>query len=199
MRQDVLQSQYDNMSAGPKENVAAAAKYPAFREELVSTLVYTLRHHAAGRLQNVRTLSPAAGSDSAVQQNVGGVLRSAAGEHARSQLCDWLSATKICLQARAASPFPFAAPAPLLQPCIHASCLLPCHCVSTRAAATACIRLTLIECCMLSQFEACRGSSSCWCAAHKPHRWAAQVEQLSVNQAVRTTQHWKRYFQDDVL
>ena len=86
--------------AGPKESVAASAKYPAFREELVATLLHSLGRHPAGALQGSH-LTPAGGEDGRPGSDIGGVLRAGARLHAQARLCDWLSASKIALQVGA--------------------------------------------------------------------------------------------------
>ena len=81
--------------------MASAAKYPAFREELVSTLLHSLSMHGAGQLHNTKQLSLTAEDEGAALQDIAGILKGAADMHARSRLCDWMSASKIALQVRA--------------------------------------------------------------------------------------------------
>ena len=103
------------VGAGGREAVAAGAKYPAFREELVGTLLAALQALPASRLSSLPP-SDATLDDTASQQDIAGVLRAGASMHARSSLCDWTSAAKIALQACMACTALCPAPTrPLLQ------------------------------------------------------------------------------------
>lgn len=83
---------------GPRENAPASAKYPAFREELVGTLLSALLAHHAGRLNALQGPGSKAQNGSAGPPDVADVLITAADMHARASLCDWTSAAKIALQ-----------------------------------------------------------------------------------------------------
>ncbi|KAK9811481.1 hypothetical protein WJX72_004659 [[Myrmecia] bisecta] len=83
------------VSTGGRDSVAPGAKYPAFREEMVCTLLETLRAHPRAATPNSQLQAPPpVGPD----EDMAVVAEMAALTQRIAELSDWLGAAKIALQ-----------------------------------------------------------------------------------------------------
>lgn len=100
MQAHVPTSKTLNPAGGGKEALARGADYPAFREELVATLLETLAAHPRAAAARGAALPASSDGVHGDADELAAAVAAAAGAQAAAELAEWLGCAKIALQAR---------------------------------------------------------------------------------------------------